>query len=538
MIDVSDIKTRVAGHTLVREVDKVPRGHVRLETAFLYPDGSSVDLFVKDDTTAPLLPTATASLALSDLGQTMSWLLDVQVKPSMSKKRQQFVEDAIRLYDVKQEGGALETRLRSLDELMTGIVRLGQACVRVADLIYTRRTSLQVGVGEEIEEFPRTPSSTTSPRSSSRAGSRPRSRWIFSFAVRNAPRRYSPSPPRTRPRLTRPPTRSFGSGTTSMFPRGTSNESPYSTTATTPTERTISERLRDKSDVVALSDSNRSEGPSGGLIPPSASAPGDSGRSRQDRTRRHEPHARGLRLAEDLLRPLPMRLRRERHQPVQVAQEVRHHAPHVRDHGVIVGARFARGRGPGSRTSPRRRPARTGRCLASRRPGPDETGRTSASSADRGHRSAPRPPAVPPSRPSAVPNTWLNDLAHFRPPTGGTGGGRLAAATAERVPRRWRGSPVRPPARARGTSHTGPGGTRLSSWPKPQPKGFLRGNTITLDEPVPPLEGCRVRVLLVPADDELEVAPDEQRKAWQQWVDRGPQGPIEDEDDHEFPVSP
>lgn len=145
MIDIDDIKSRLRDHSLVRAVDRVPKGHVRLETAFLYPDGGSVDVFVVDD---PLLPPS----RLSDFGQTISWLADVQVRPWLSKKRQRFLEDALRLYDVQQVGGALETELASLDDLVSGVVRLGQACVRVADLTYTRRTSLQVGVTEEIEE--------------------------------------------------------------------------------------------------------------------------------------------------------------------------------------------------------------------------------------------------------------------------------------------------------------------------------------------------------------------------------------------------
>jgi len=147
MIDASEVQKKVEGHALVRGVDQLPKGHVRLETEFLYPDGSSVDVFLVED--APLLQ----GLKLSDLGQTMSWLLDVQVKPWLSKKRQRFVEDALRIYKVEQVGGALELPLASVDELMGGIVKLGQACVRVADLTYTRRSALQTGISEDLEEF-------------------------------------------------------------------------------------------------------------------------------------------------------------------------------------------------------------------------------------------------------------------------------------------------------------------------------------------------------------------------------------------------
>ena len=63
------------------------------------------------------------------------------------------MEDVLRLHEVQQVGGALELKLGSLDGLMPGIVRLGQAAVRVADLTFTRRNSLQTSMTEELEEF-------------------------------------------------------------------------------------------------------------------------------------------------------------------------------------------------------------------------------------------------------------------------------------------------------------------------------------------------------------------------------------------------
>lgn len=65
--------------------------------------------------------------------------------------------------------------------------------------------------------------------------------------------------------------------------------------------------------------------------------------------------------------------------------------------------------------------------------------------------------------------------------------------------------------------------------------GVLHGNTITLDAPVPPLEGQRVRVLIALADDDLELRPEQQAEAWRHWVTHGPQGPIDDDDEPEFP---
>jgi hypothetical protein len=65
--------------------------------------------------------------------------------------------------------------------------------------------------------------------------------------------------------------------------------------------------------------------------------------------------------------------------------------------------------------------------------------------------------------------------------------------------------------------------------------GVLHGNTITLDAPVPPFEGRRVRVIIAPEDRDPGMASDEQTRLWDEWVRQGPQGPIEDEGEPEFP---
>lgn len=65
--------------------------------------------------------------------------------------------------------------------------------------------------------------------------------------------------------------------------------------------------------------------------------------------------------------------------------------------------------------------------------------------------------------------------------------------------------------------------------------GVLHGNTITLDAPVPPLEGQRVHVIIAPIDDDAALTTDEQTRLWHDWIKQGPQGPIDDEGDPGFP---
>lgn len=147
--DIAELAARAAEHVeMVKRIDRLPSGHVRLETGFRYPDGAAIDLFLvrpNDLLTQPVL---------SDLAATMTWLSDLQVKPWQSKKRQRLVDDILHVLGVRQNGGALETAIpASAAALADAIVCLGQACVRVADISFTRRSSLQVRAVDEVEEI-------------------------------------------------------------------------------------------------------------------------------------------------------------------------------------------------------------------------------------------------------------------------------------------------------------------------------------------------------------------------------------------------
>jgi predicted thioesterase len=66
--------------------------------------------------------------------------------------------------------------------------------------------------------------------------------------------------------------------------------------------------------------------------------------------------------------------------------------------------------------------------------------------------------------------------------------------------------------------------------------GWVHGNTITLETMMPPLEGQRVRIRIEPAEDsEVELHPEAQARLWQEWIDHGPQGPVEPEEEPDLP---
>src|ERR1700759_4579670 len=141
------VEHRLRELCLARSIDRVPRGHLRVETIFRYPDGSSVDVFVPQP-----LPLS-APILLTDFGHTMTWLSDMQIRPWQSKRRARLLQEAIDLLGVRLDGGQLTVSVdRDLGNLNDAVTRLGQACVRVADLYYPRRMSMHVGVSEEFEE--------------------------------------------------------------------------------------------------------------------------------------------------------------------------------------------------------------------------------------------------------------------------------------------------------------------------------------------------------------------------------------------------
>ncbi len=70
--------------------------------------------------------------------------------------------------------------------------------------------------------------------------------------------------------------------------------------------------------------------------------------------------------------------------------------------------------------------------------------------------------------------------------------------------------------------------------PDPHPKDSTKPQ-VGLDGPVPPLEGQRVRIVIALMDEDIELAPGEQTKAWNEWVTTGPSGPFEVDGEPELP---
>jgi hypothetical protein len=149
MIDCTVLESISTSANLVQNCDVIASGALRLLTPFMYPDGSQIDLFIEEP--GPLFKTR----ILSDLGQTTSYLLDLQVKPWASNKRRQIIEDVCRSLEVEWRGGRFQIELGDADmeQLSSCLLRLAQACIRVSDLAFSARLWSAGSFRDEIEEF-------------------------------------------------------------------------------------------------------------------------------------------------------------------------------------------------------------------------------------------------------------------------------------------------------------------------------------------------------------------------------------------------
>lgn len=141
------IQTAISGFSLVKGWDVIRNDMVRLATPFQYPNGAGIDVFLGSK------PELFDQWLLTDLGQTTGWLLDLNLKLWTTEKRKQLVADICQGLEVSQEGGQFQLILGDLKQLPDAMVRLSQACLRVADLAFTQRLRVASAFNEDFEEF-------------------------------------------------------------------------------------------------------------------------------------------------------------------------------------------------------------------------------------------------------------------------------------------------------------------------------------------------------------------------------------------------
>jgi len=119
-------------------------GFLRVRTPFWYPDGGVVDVFVKE---------RDGKFTLTDLGEALGWLRNQSLSGRRSPRQQKLDQDVCLTQGVEFFKGQLVLRCEDLTRLSDGIVRLGQAMVRVADVWFTTRTRSVESITDEVSDL-------------------------------------------------------------------------------------------------------------------------------------------------------------------------------------------------------------------------------------------------------------------------------------------------------------------------------------------------------------------------------------------------
>ena len=148
-LNCESLQKIVQSFSLVQSCDIIRSGALRISTLFNFPDGSSIDLFLKPTNDLP------GNLILSDFGQTADYVADLQFDLFATQKRRVMLEDICSSLGVAQAHDSFEIIIESqqITDLSQAIVRLAQACIRASDLVFTQRLKNVGSFQDEVEEF-------------------------------------------------------------------------------------------------------------------------------------------------------------------------------------------------------------------------------------------------------------------------------------------------------------------------------------------------------------------------------------------------
>ncbi len=139
-----------AGISLVLDCSEVSPGILRFHTIFKYPDGSDVDLFLRQDQSS-----FTDHFMLTDLGETTAYLLEMNIRPWKTQRRKKLIAGICETLGVEPSGGEFRVPLAIYEPQQLGdaFVRLAQACIRVSDVSMTQTLRTVSAFKEDLEEF-------------------------------------------------------------------------------------------------------------------------------------------------------------------------------------------------------------------------------------------------------------------------------------------------------------------------------------------------------------------------------------------------
>jgi hypothetical protein len=118
--------------------------HVRIRTPFLYPDGDVIDIFAKN---------GDSTVMLTDFGETLRWLRMQTVSGRRSPKQDKLIQDVLLNHGVELFRGMLTVRVHDASQLAASMIRIAQACLRIADLWFTFRARAVESVTDEVADL-------------------------------------------------------------------------------------------------------------------------------------------------------------------------------------------------------------------------------------------------------------------------------------------------------------------------------------------------------------------------------------------------
>lgn len=141
MSGLDDLRARLECAKLVEGIDVVG-GSYRLQTRLLYPDGSNIDVFLSPGDKPPVM---------SDMGNTMTWLSHMNIKPWTTTRRREEVEAIVSSIGVVLDDGMIVSQVEGEEHESLAMIRVAQACSRIADLYLIKRRQT-APFREDVEE--------------------------------------------------------------------------------------------------------------------------------------------------------------------------------------------------------------------------------------------------------------------------------------------------------------------------------------------------------------------------------------------------
>ncbi len=126
------------------DCQELENGFTRIKTPYLLLDGDVISLFYK----------VTAEYTImTDLGETIGWLLSQTLRDNLSQKQDRAIQDILLTHDVELYRGAFLIRLRSGDLLADVVMRLSQVCLAVGNLWFLFRDRANSSFEAEVSDL-------------------------------------------------------------------------------------------------------------------------------------------------------------------------------------------------------------------------------------------------------------------------------------------------------------------------------------------------------------------------------------------------